>query len=41
MKILALPFNRFAGSEPSSDIRDWEAIRAWANDLPEKMRGGA
>jgi menaquinone-dependent protoporphyrinogen oxidase len=36
---LPFPINRFAGSEPASDIRDWEAIRAWAKDLPEKLRG--
>jgi menaquinone-dependent protoporphyrinogen oxidase len=38
---LPFPINRFAGSEPSSDIRDWETIRAWANGLPEKIGGSA
>ena len=35
---LPFPINRFAGGEPASDIRDWDAIRAWARDLPEKLR---
>jgi len=30
---LAFPINKFAGSEPPSDIRDWDAIRAWARGL--------
>lgn len=34
---LSFPINRFAGSEPASDIRDWEAIRAWAEDLPNVL----
>jgi menaquinone-dependent protoporphyrinogen oxidase len=36
---LPFPINRFAGSEPASDIRDWESIRAWTKGLPEKLRG--
>jgi menaquinone-dependent protoporphyrinogen oxidase len=27
---LGFPLKLFAGAEPASDIRDWEAIRAWA-----------
>jgi menaquinone-dependent protoporphyrinogen oxidase len=34
---LPFPINRMAGNEPVSDIRDWEAIRAWANELPGKL----
>lgn len=30
---LRFPLNRFAGAEPVTDIRDWEAIRAWAAGL--------
>jgi hypothetical protein len=26
-----------AGQEPASDIRDWEAIRAWAGSLAGKL----
>jgi menaquinone-dependent protoporphyrinogen oxidase len=26
---------------PASDIRDWAAIRAWASDLPTKLRLGS
>ena len=37
---LPFPLNRFAGSEPASDIRDWEAIRAWANELPAVLGVG-
>jgi menaquinone-dependent protoporphyrinogen oxidase len=32
--LLSFPLNKFAASAPASDIRDWEAIRAWAQDLP-------
>ena len=35
--LLRFPLNVFAGSEPASDIRDWEAIRAWAGDLAAKF----
>ena len=31
--LLRFPLNKLAGSEPASDIRDWEAIRAWAGGL--------
>jgi menaquinone-dependent protoporphyrinogen oxidase len=34
---LRFPLKLFAGSEPTSDIRDWAAIRSWANALPGKM----
>ena len=30
---LSFPINKLAGSEPPSDIRDWDAIRAWARGL--------
>jgi menaquinone-dependent protoporphyrinogen oxidase len=32
----ALPASPLHGA-PASDIRDWDAIRAWANTLPEKL----
>ena len=34
---LRFPINWLAGKEPASDIRDWAAIRAWANDLAAKL----
>jgi hypothetical protein len=34
---MGAPLKWFAGDEPSSDIRDWTAIRAWAGDLAEKF----
>ncbi len=34
---LRFPLNLMAGSEPASDIRDWEAIRAWAGSLAGKL----
>jgi menaquinone-dependent protoporphyrinogen oxidase len=34
---LRWPINLLAGSEPATDIRDWEAIRAWASDLAAKL----
>ena len=30
---LSFPFNKFAGKEPATDIRDWTAIRAWAGSI--------
>jgi menaquinone-dependent protoporphyrinogen oxidase len=33
--LLRFPVNKLAGSEPASDIRDWEAIRGWAASLFE------
>jgi menaquinone-dependent protoporphyrinogen oxidase len=30
---LGFPLNRFAGDAPATDIRDWEAIRAWARSV--------
>jgi menaquinone-dependent protoporphyrinogen oxidase len=30
---LGFPINKLAGNEPASDIRDWDAIRAWTRDL--------
>jgi menaquinone-dependent protoporphyrinogen oxidase len=35
--LLRFPVNRLAGSEPASDIRDWEAIRGWAASLLAAM----
>jgi menaquinone-dependent protoporphyrinogen oxidase len=36
---LDFPYNLVPGLKklPVSDIRDWTAIRAWANSLPEKL----
>jgi menaquinone-dependent protoporphyrinogen oxidase len=31
------PIKWFAGAEPASDARDWDAIRAWAGDLAAKL----
>lgn len=32
--LLKFPLNKMAGSEPASDARDWDAIEAWAAELP-------
>jgi len=32
-KKLTFPWNKFAGKEPASDIRDWAAIRAWSSTI--------
>lgn len=37
---LRFPLNLMAGNEPASDIRDWDAIRAWAEDIRSKLVGG-
>ena len=34
---LRFPINLLAGQEPASDIRNWDAIRAWASSLVEKF----
>jgi menaquinone-dependent protoporphyrinogen oxidase len=34
---LKFPLKMFAGKELASDIRDWEAIRAWAGTLSERL----
>ena len=34
---LRFPLKLFAGEEPASDIRDWNAIRAWASSLAAKL----
>lgn len=34
---LRFPLNLMAGKEPASDIRDWEAIRAWAGSQAGKL----
>ncbi len=35
--LLRFPLNKMAGKEPASDRRDWNAIRAWAESLMEKL----
>jgi len=35
---LRFPLDRFAGSEPASDIRDWPAIRSWARKVSATLR---
>jgi menaquinone-dependent protoporphyrinogen oxidase len=35
--LLQFPLNKLAGSAPASDIRDWKAIRAWAENLPTML----
>jgi menaquinone-dependent protoporphyrinogen oxidase len=37
---LTFPYNLVPGLKkmPVSDIRDWNAIRAWANSLPAKFQ---
>jgi len=34
---LRFPLKMFAGAEPASDIRDWEAIRTWARNLAPRL----
>ena len=34
---LRFPLKMFAGAEPASDIRDWQAIRAWAQKLASRL----
>jgi menaquinone-dependent protoporphyrinogen oxidase len=34
---LRFPLKLFVGDEPASDLRDWTAIRAWANSLAAKL----
>jgi menaquinone-dependent protoporphyrinogen oxidase len=36
---LGFPLKMLAGKEPASDIRDWTAIRQWANSLATRLRG--
>jgi menaquinone-dependent protoporphyrinogen oxidase len=38
---LGFPLKMFAGKEPASDLRDWEAIRRWAGAVGEKLQHGA
>ncbi len=38
---LGFPLKMFAGKEPASDLRDWEAIRRWAGEVGEKLQQGA
>lgn len=35
---LRFPLSTFAGAEPASDIRDWDAVRAWARELAGKLK---
>ena len=35
---LRFPYKMFMRQVPASDLRDWTAIRAWANDLPAKFQ---
>ncbi len=34
---LRFPLKMFAGAEPASDIRDWDAIRAWVENLAPRL----
>ena len=34
---LKFPMSMFAGAEPATDIRDWDAIREWATGLVAKL----
>ena len=38
-KDLRFPLNKLAGPEPASDIRDWNAIRAWAGRISPLLAG--
>jgi menaquinone-dependent protoporphyrinogen oxidase len=40
---LTFPYNLVPGLKkmPVSDIRDWNAIRAWASSLPERLQPGS
>jgi menaquinone-dependent protoporphyrinogen oxidase len=38
-KDLRFPINLLAGSEPAGDIRDWNAIRAWAAGILPLLAG--
>ena len=35
---LGFPLKMFAGKEPASDLRDWDAIRRWASEVGEKFQ---
>ncbi len=37
--LLRFPLNLMAGKEPASDIRDWEAIRAWVGEFKAALDG--
>jgi menaquinone-dependent protoporphyrinogen oxidase len=34
---LSFPIRAMSGKAPATDIRDWEAIRVWTGELPEKI----
>ena len=36
---LRFPLKMFAGAEPASDIRDWEAIKSWARNQAPLLEG--
>lgn len=38
--VLRFPINVLAGSEPASDIRDWDVIRTLADALPSRFAVG-
>ena len=38
---LPFPINRFAGSEPASDARDWEAIEGWVRKVAAQLAPGS
>jgi menaquinone-dependent protoporphyrinogen oxidase len=35
--VLGFPLKMFAGKEPASDLRDWSAIRGWAESLRQHL----
>jgi menaquinone-dependent protoporphyrinogen oxidase len=42
-ELLSFPFSLLKGalkSQPNSDARDWDAIRAWAQSLVPLLQGG-
>jgi menaquinone-dependent protoporphyrinogen oxidase len=37
-EVLGFPLKMFAGKEPASDLRDWDAIRRWASEVGDKFQ---
>jgi len=35
---LSFPLKAMAGKAPATDIRDWQAIRAWAGEFPRSLQ---